>query len=313
MPDQNEPTAAVICGGVGAARLLRGLTRLVPGDRLTAIVNVGDDLELHGLHISPDLDTITYTLADAVSPERGWGLDGETWQAMEMVGRYGGVDWFNLGDRDLGTHLYRTHLLSTGATLAEATAKVIAGWDLDLTVLPVTNDRLRTMVTTTTEGEIGFQEYFVRLQHGVPVSSVRFAGAETAAPAPGVLDAIASADHLIVAPSNPVVSIDPVLAVPGVRAALAARRDTVVGVSPIIGGKALKGPADRLLVELGREASAVAVAEWYRDVVGVLVIDEVDAELAPAIEALGVRCVVAPTIMSDLDTTVALAEVVLDA
>lgn len=311
MTDHQGPTAAVICGGVGAARLLRGLTRLITGDRLIAIVNVGDDLELHGLHISPDLDTITYTLADAVSPERGWGLDGETWQAMDMVGRYGGIDWFNLGDRDLGTHLYRTHLLHTGATLTEATAAVIAGWDLDLTVLPVTNDRLRTMVTTTTEGEIGFQEYFVRLQHGVPVTSVRFDGASSTTPAPGVLDAIRSADHVIVAPSNPVVSIDPVLAVPGVREALADRRSSVVAVSPIVGGKALKGPADRLLVELGREASALAVAEWYRDIVGVLVIDDVDRHHAPAIEALGVRCIVAPTIMHDLDATLALAEVVL--
>lgn len=310
---QNSQTAAVICGGVGAARLLRGLTRLIPGNALTAIVNVGDDLELHGLHISPDLDTITYTLADAVSTERGWGLDGETWQAMEMVGRYGGIDWFNLGDRDLGTHLYRTHLLSAGSTLAEATAAVAAGWNLDLTLLPVTNDRLRTMVTTTTEGEIGFQEYFVRLQHGVPVSSVRFDGASSTTPAPGVLQAIASSDHVVVAPSNPVVSIDPVLAVPGIREALIARRDSVVAISPIIGGKALKGPADRLLIELGRQASALAVAEWYRDVVGVMVIDEVDAALAPAIEALDVRCIVAPTIMSDLDATIALAQVVIDA
>ncbi len=313
MTTQSSATAAVICGGVGAARLLRGLTRVIPGDDLTAIVNVGDDLELHGLHISPDLDTITYTLADAVSTERGWGLDGESWQAMEMVGRYGGIDWFNLGDRDLGTHLFRTHLLHTGSTLSDATAKIVAGWNLDLRVLPVTDDRLRTMVTTTTEGEIAFQEYFVRLQHGVPVSSVRFDGAEDASPAPGVIEAIESSDHVIVAPSNPVVSIDPVLAVPGVREALAARRESVVAVSPIIGGKALKGPADRLLVELGREASALAVAEWYREVIGVLVIDEVDAELAPAIEAVGVRCVVAPTIMRDLDTTVALAQVVLTA
>ncbi len=313
MTTQSSATAAVICGGVGAARLLRGLTRVIPGDDLTAIVNVGDDLELHGLHISPDLDTITYTLADAVSTERGWGLDGESWQAMEMVGRYGGIDWFNLGDRDLGTHLFRTHLLHTGSTLSDATAKIVAGWNLDLRVLPVTDDRLRTMVTTTTEGEIAFQEYFVRLQHGVPVSSVRFDGAEESSPAPGVIEAIESSDHVIVAPSNPVVSIDPVLAVPGVREALAARRESVVAVSPIIGGKALKGPADRLLVELGREASALAVAEWYREVIGVLVIDEVDAELAPAIEAVGVRCVVAPTIMRDLDTTVALAQVVLTA
>jgi LPPG:FO 2-phospho-L-lactate transferase len=307
------PTATVICGGVGAARLLRGITRLIPGHDLTALVNVGDDLVLHGLHISPDIDTITYTLAEAVSVERGWGLAGESWQAMTMLGRYGGVDWFSLGDRDLGTHLYRTQRLSEGATLAEVTAEIGRAWGLDFRILPVTNDPLRTMVTTFDEGEVGFQEYFVRLQHGVAVSSVRFDGADTAVPAPGVLEAIRTADHLVIAPSNPVVSIDPVLAVPGVRDALVARRDQVVAVSPIIGGKALKGPADRLLVELGRDASALAVAEWYADVVGTIVIDAVDAELAPAIESIGVRCVVAPTIMSDLDTTVALARTVLSA
>lgn len=306
-------TATVICGGVGAARLLRGLTRLIPGRDLTAVVNVGDDLELHGLHISPDLDTITYTLAEAVSPDRGWGLDGESWQAMEMLGRYEGVDWFSLGDRDLGTHLYRTHRLREGATLAEVTAEIAASWGLDLRILPVTNDRLRTMVTTMTEGEVGFQEYFVRLQHGVPVSGVRFEGADQASAAPGVVDAIMSADHVIVAPSNPVVSIDPVLAVSEVAEALRTRRDDVVAVSPIIGGKALKGPADRLLIELGREASALAVAEWYAEVVGTIVVDEVDADLAPAIEAAGLRCVVTPTIMADLDTTIALAATVLAA
>jgi LPPG:FO 2-phospho-L-lactate transferase len=314
VPEPNPvaaPQAVVICGGVGAARLLRGLTRAVPGPGLVAIANVGDDLNLHGLHISPDLDTITYTLADAVSAERGWGLEGETWQAMAMVGRYGGVDWFSLGDRDLGTHLFRTQRLAEGATLSEVTAEILAAWGLDLTVLPVTDDRLRTMVTTVDEGEIGFQEYFVRRRHGVAVMAVRFDGAESTRPAPGVLHAIETAEHVVVAPSNPVVSIDPVLAVPGVRAALAARRDQVVAVSPIIGGKALKGPADRLLVELGREASARAVAEWYRDVVGTLVVDTVDAGLAPAIEALGVRCLVAPTIMRDPETTLALAELVL--
>ncbi len=313
MADPRGATAAVVCGGVGAARLLRGLTRIIAGPNLMAIVNVGDDLDLHGLHVSPDLDTITYTLADAVSTERGWGLEGETWQAMDMVRRYGGVDWFNLGDRDLGTHLFRTHRLGQGATLTEVTAEIVAAWGLDLTVLPVSDDPVRTMVTTVVEGEIGFQEYFVRLHHDVEVSAVRFDGAESATPGPRVIEAIASSDHVIIAPSNPVVSIDPVLAVPGVRQALAARRRDVIAVSPIVGGRALKGPADRLLVELGREASALAVAEWYADTIGTLVIDTVDADLAPAIEAVGVRCVVAPTVMRDLDTTMALARVVLGA
>ncbi len=304
---------AVLCGGVGAARLLRGLVPLVPGPELTAIVNVGDDTELHGLHISPDLDTIVYTLAGAVSVERGWGLEGETWQAMAMVGHYGGVDWFSLGDRDLGTHLFRTHRLGQGASLQEVSAEIARAWGLTLTMLPVTNDRLRTLVTTVDEGEIPFQEYFVRRHHDVAVTAVRFEGADAARPAPGVLDALDQAERILVAPSNPVVSIDPVLAVPGITDRLRARRDDVIAVSPIVGGRALKGPADRLLVELGREASAVAVAEWYRDVVGTLVIDDVDADLAPAIEHHGVRCIVAPTIMSDPARTAALAQVLLSA
>lgn len=304
-------TIAVICGGVGAAKLLRGLTSIVDDADLVAIVNVGDDMNLHGLHISPDLDTITYTLADEVSSERGWGLEGESWQAMAMVGKYGGEDWFGLGDRDLGTHLYRTQRLAEGADLATVTSEIVKTWGLGFTVLPVTNDRLRTHVTTDVEGEITFQEYFVRLQHSVEVSSVRFEGAEQASPAPGVLDALEAAERIVIAPSNPVVSIDPVLAVPGIRELLERRRDDVVGVSPIIGGKALKGPADRLLRELGRESSVVGVARWYRDLIGTLVIDTVDADLAPAVTALGIAPVVTDSIMSTPAITEALARTVL--
>ncbi|MGI9612585.1 MAG: 2-phospho-L-lactate transferase [Acidimicrobiales bacterium] len=303
----------VLCGGVGAAKLLTGLQRVVEPQRITAIANVGDDLELHGLHVSPDLDTITYTTAGAVSLERGWGLDGESWQAMEMVTRYGGVDWFSLGDRDLGTHLYRTHRLAEGASLSEVTAEIVAAWDLGFALVPVTDDRLRTMVTTADEGEITFQEYFVRRQHAVAVSAVRFDGAETSRPAAGVLEAIAAAAVIIVAPSNPVVSIDPVLAVPGVREAIAARRADVVAVSPIVGGAALKGPADRLLTELGRESSVVGVAEWYRDLTGALVIDDVDEAHVSAIAELGIRPIVTNTIMSEPTITDALASTCLAA
>ncbi len=312
----------VICGGVGAARLLRGFVGMVPAGDLTAIANVGDDMVLHGLSISPDLDTIVYTLADAVSAERGWGLEGETWQAMEMIAAYGAVsgqplDWFSLGDRDLGTHLFRTGALAAGATLDAVTAQIVERWSLPLTLLPVSNDPIRTMVTVA-EGpdagdEISFQEYFVGRQHSVAVSAVRFAGADAAAAGPGVLDAIDKADVIVIAPSNPAVSIDPVLAVTGIRERLTARRTNVVAVSPIIGGKALKGPADRLLVELGRESSATAVAEWYADVVGTLVIDTVDAAQVDAIEALGVRSIVTETIMSSPEITRALAETILDA
>ncbi len=301
----------VVCGGVGAARLLRGFVGRVSAEQLTAIVNVGDDMDLHGLRICPDIDTITYTLADAVSPERGWGLDGESWQAMAMLEKLGGVDWFSLGDRDLGTHLYRTQRLSEGASLAAITEEIASRWELPLRMLPVTEDRLRTMVTTVDEGEISFQEYFVRRQHSVAVTSVRFDGSASSRPAAGVLEALRSARRIVIAPSNPAVSIDPVLAVPGVRDVLIERRSDVRAVSPIIGGKALKGPADRLLVELGREASALAVAEWYADVVGTLVIDTVDADAAPAIEALGVTPLVTDTIMAQPGVTESLAEILL--
>ncbi len=304
-------TVAVVCGGVGAARLLRGMIQIVPDSELTAIANVGDDIVLHGLNISPDLDTIVYTVSEAVSAERGWGLEGETWQAMEALGRYGDTNWFSLGDKDIGTHLYRTHRLGEGATLAEVTGEIAKAWDLNFTLLPVTNDVVRTMVTTADEGEISFQDYFVRRQHDVAVTSVRFAGADHCQPAPGVLETINSAERIVVAPSNPAVSIDPVLAIPGVRDALIARRADTVAVSPIIGGKALKGPADRLLKELGREATAVGVARWYAEVVGTLIIDEIDADLAPAIEAEGVKAVVVPTIMKDKADAAALARVCL--
>lgn len=290
----------VLAGGVGAARFLRGLVQVVPPEQITAVVNVGDDLVLHGLHISPDLDTITYTLADEVDAERGWGLRGETWQAMEMVGRYGGVDWFNLGDRDLGTHLYRTHRLAEGATLTEVTAEIVDAWGLGLRLLPVSDDPVRTMLTLADDGrEVAFQDYFVRLRHGVPVAKVRLHGVEQARPGPDVLDAIARADVVVVAPSNPVVSIDPVLAVPGVRSAVADVRSRTVAISPIIGGRTVKGPADRLMRELGMEPSVVGVARAYASSAATLVLDTEDAGLAPAVEATGMSATVTPTLMAD--------------
>jgi LPPG:FO 2-phospho-L-lactate transferase len=301
-----------LAGGVGAARLLAGLVQVVDPRELVAVVNTGDDLVLHGLEISPDLDTVTYTLAGAIDPERGWGLAGETWQAMDTLRRYGGEAWFNLGDRDLGTHLYRTARRHAGATLREVTAEIVAAWGLGLTVLPVTDDLLRTWVTAD-DGEISFQEYFVGRQHSVPVQAVRFEGAETAEPAPGVLAAIADAARVVIAPSNPIVSIGPVLAVGGVREVVAARREDVVAVSPIVAGAALKGPADRLLVELGHESSVVGVARLYADLAATLVVDTADADLAPAVEAEGLRCVVAPTIMSSPAAAAALGRTVLEA
>jgi LPPG:FO 2-phospho-L-lactate transferase len=279
---------------------------------LTAIVNVGDDVELHGLHISPDLDTITYTVAGAIDPERGWGLRDETWQAMEALARYPRArSWFNLGDRDLATHLYRTDRLRAGATLSQVSAEIADAWALGMRLLPVTDDRLQTRVTVAGEGEIGFQEYFVQRHHDVAVESIRFDGAAASAPGPGVLEALAEARRVVIAPSNPLVSIDPVLAVPGLRDAVLARRADGVAVSPIVAGAALKGPADRLLRELGHDASVIGIARLYAPLVATLVIDEADAEHAGAVEAEGIRCVVAPTIMRGPTEARALAEVVL--
>ena len=303
----------VLAGGVGAARMLRGIVAVADPASVTAVVNTGDDLVLHGLHISPDLDTITYTLAGAISREQGWGLEGETWHAMEQLGRrYGGQTWFGLGDKDLATHLFRTQRRREGATLSEVTAEIVAAWDLSgLRLLPMTDDVVETRLTLEDGTEVGFQEYFVGRRHAVVVSKVRFAGIEEAAPGPGVLEAIAGAERIVVAPSNPIVSIGPILGVPGVLDALRARREDVVAVSPIIAGAALKGPADRLLTELGHESSVVGVARLYAPCCGTLVIDEADAALAGAVEAEGVRAVVAPTIMKGPEESAALAKVVL--
>jgi LPPG:FO 2-phospho-L-lactate transferase len=304
---------AALAGGVGAARLLRGMVEVVPPASITAIVNTGDDTELHGLHIAPDLDTVMYTLADAINPETGWGLAGETWRVMESLERLGGITWFALGDQDLATHCYRTQRLAEGAALSEVTGELARSWGLGIHLVPVTDDPLRTRLQLAEGPEVGFQEYFVRLRHQGAGASVRFEGATAARPAPGVLDAIAGADAVVVCPSNPVVSIDPILAVPGLRDQLLARRDEIIGVSPIIAGAALKGPADRLLREMGFESSVVGVAQWYAPWMGTLVIDEADAGSAAAVEAEGVRCVVAPTVMSTVTRSAQLSRTVLDA
>jgi len=297
----------VLAGGVGAARYLRGALEAFDPASVTAIVNVGDDVTLHGLRISPDLDTCTYTLAGAIDPERGWGLVDESWQAMAELGRYGGENWFGLGDRDLGTHLFRTDRLLAGATLTEVTAEIAAAWGLGCRLLPITDDPVETRVTLADGEEIGFQEYFVRLQHSVEVQAVRFVGADDAAATEAAQAAITEADALVIAPSNPIVSIAPILAIPGVTDAVAARRERNVAVSPIIGGKALKGPADRMLRELGEESTVVGVARRYRDLAATLVIDETDAHLIDEVEAAGMRAIAMPTIMSEPGVAAALA------
>ncbi|MDG2111786.1 MAG: 2-phospho-L-lactate transferase [Actinomycetota bacterium] len=297
----------VIAGGVGAAKFLRGLAQVVEPSNITAVVNVADDFRLHGLAISPDLDTVTYTLSNQVNPETGWGRVGESWRVMEELERYGGETWFSLGDLDLALHMFRTQRLADGATLTDVTAEVARAWELELALLPVSNDPIATRLVVD-EGEIDFQDYFVARQHDVEVRSVRFAGADSSRPAPGVIESIERADTIVVAPSNPIVSIGPVLAVPGVRDALVARRDRTVAVSPIVGGAALKGPAARMLTELGHESTAAGVATLYCDFASTLVIDDVDAELAPQVELNGMRAVVADTIMSDPTRAAAVAE-----
>ncbi len=306
-----------LCGGVGAARMLSGLVRAVAPSDVVAVVNVGDDTVLHGLHISPDLDTVTYTLAGMDNRETGWGVAGETWAAMDELARIGGEDWFRLGDRDLATHLFRTGRLHDGATLSEVTAELARRRRIQVRLVPVTDEPLRTRLTlseATALGpagtEVGFQDYFVRLRHDVAVSAVRFEGASAARPAPGVLDALASARRIVVSPSNPVVSIGPILAVPGVLDALTRRRDDVVAVSPIVAGAALKGPADRLMAELGTESSVVGVARLYAPWAGTLVVDEADRDRAGEVEGQGIRCVVAPTVMSTPERAEALAKLV---
>jgi LPPG:FO 2-phospho-L-lactate transferase len=302
-----------LAGGVGAARLLRGLVRVVDPSEITAVVNTGDDTVLHGLVICPDLDTVTYTLAQMNDDERGWGQAGETWTVMEALDRLGGETWFRLGDRDLATHLYRTQRLAEGAPLSLVTQEITAAVGIGARLLPMSDDPVRTRVTLADGPEVDFQEYFVRRQHAVAVQSVRFEGAAQATPAPGVLDAVAHCDVVVICPSNPVVSIGPLLAVPGIADGLRRRRARVVAVSPIVAGAALKGPADRLMAELGEEPSVVGVARMYADVAGTLVVDAADEALADDVEALGVRCIVAPTVMTTVDDAERLSATVLDA
>lgn len=315
-----------LAGGVGAARMLRGLTHVLSPGAITAVVNTGDDLTIHGLHVSPDLDTVTYSLGGTIDPERGWGLAGETWRVMAALDRYpavaprgssAGQSWFRLGDADLATHLYRTQRLSEGATLSEATAEVTRAWGVEVRLLPMSDDGVETRVTVPgpapgSSVEIGFQDYFVGRRHAVTVEAVRFSGVEQAHPAPHVRESIASADRVLICPSNPIVSIGPILAVPGVAAAVAERRRDVVAVSPIVAGAAVRGPADRLMRELGHEPTVVGVARLYAPYASTLVVDEADAGSAGAVEDEGMRCVVAPTLMTGPSEAAALARTVLE-
>ena len=305
--------AAVLAGGVGAARFLEGLVQVLEPSDVTAIVNVGDDMEWAGLHISPDLDTVTYTLSGLVNAEMGWGIGGDGRRVLDRLGKLGGPDWFLIGDDDLATHLYRTHRLREGATLAAVTAELAERLGIGCRILPATSDRLRTVVQTDA-GELAFQEYFVRRRAADAVRSLRFDGADRAAPSPGAIEAIEAADVIVIAPSNPFLSIEPVFAVPGVKRAMRESPAPVAAISPIIGGAAVKGPAAEILASLGHDVSALGVARLYAETADVFILDEADAVLTGQVESeTGLRCVAVPTLMSGAAEKRALAEATLAA
>ena len=301
----------VLAGGVGAARFLEGLCRAADPADVTAICNVGDDFEWHGLHVSPDIDTVIYTLA-GLEGELGWGVRGDTRAALDELAELGEEPWFQIGDRDLATHVWRTERLRAGRRLSEVTADLARLRGLELALLPVTDDPHPTVVITP-DGPLDFQDYFVRGRASAEVVGIEFARAASAKPAPGVLDALGDADVVIVAPSNPFVSIEPILVVHGVSEAVRDTSAPVVAVSPIVGGEAVKGPAAAMMRTLGHEVSALGVARLYAGLVDVFVLDAVDGALAPAVEQLGMRAVVTDTMMTGPERRLALARAVLDA
>lgn len=292
-------TLVALAGGVGGAKLAHGLYRQLAPDALSVVVNTGDDFELHGLHISPDADTVLYTLAGLANPQTGWGIEGDTFETLGMLKRLGVDTWFLLGDRDFATHILRTQRLRAGETLTAVLDGYMRALAVRAQLLPMSDAPVATIVRTP-DGELAFQDYFVRRHHADDVQGVRFTGIEQARPTPQVVAAIQAADAIIFCPSNPVVSIGPILAVPGMRELLRDASAPKVAVSPIVGGQALRGPADRMLSGLGYESSSFAVASLYKDLLAGMVIDRQDAAEAPRIEALGMRVLVTDTIMSDV-------------
>lgn len=302
---------AALSGGVGGSKLLWGLSRILPPEDLTVIVNTGDDFDWQGLRICPDLDTVTYTLADLANPDTGWGIAGDSFRALSRLTELGCENWFRVGDGDLATHIYRTAALRKGEALSSVTDRIRRAVGLAMQILPMTNAIVATQMLTG-EGMLSLQEYFVRRHCAPRVLDVKFVGSETARPAPGVIEAIEGADAVVVCPSNPFISIGPLLAVPGVRAALLETEARVLAVSPIVAGEALKGPAEKMLTELGHEASALTIAGFYRDFVDIFVLDRRDIALEDKISAMGVEVRTADTIMQSPDKKVALAERILE-
>jgi LPPG:FO 2-phospho-L-lactate transferase len=314
----HHPSAGNLCcvrtvllaGGTGGAKLAHGLQQVLEPGELTVIVNVGDDTEFHGLLVCPDLDTILYTLAGLADADQGWGVAGDTHTAMRMLERFGEETWFRIGDADLATHVHRARLMRDGASLTDATAAVATALGVPSRLLPATNDPVRTIVETDA-GALDFQTYFVRRRQVDAVRGLHFEGAADARPSTLALGAIAEAELLIIGPSNPLVSIGPILAIPGVQEALQSAGATKVGVSGIVAGRAIRGPADRMLATLGHEPTARGVAGLYAGLIDRFVIDQADAELAPAIEALGMAVNILPTVMSTADDRAELARSIL--
>jgi len=304
------PRVTVLAGGVGGARFTRGLLACLPAADVTIVGNVGDDLEHWGLSISPDLDTLLYTLTGRIHPGQGWGVAGDTREAMAVVSELGGLDWFILGDRDIGLHLVRSERLRAGEPLSAVTADLARRYGLGARLLPATDDRLRTRIVTP-DGELAFQEWLVGRRAADPVRAVRFEGAPGARPAPGVLEAIQHADVIVLAPSNPFVSLDPILAVDGLRAAVEARRDRVIAVTPMIGTEAVKGPLAGMLETLGHEVSAVGVASVLAPLATGFVLDAADREREPDVRALGLSVACVPTLMRDTESSAAVARAAL--
>jgi len=288
---------ALLAGGTGGAKLAHGFQQVLAPGELTVIANVADDTELFGLHVSPDIDSLLYTLSGLIDPERGWGIADDTWTALEMLGRYWEPTWFRIGDADLATHVHRTHRLREGSSLTDATAGMTAALGVASHLVPATDDRIRTIVETD-DGDLEFQAYFVARRQEPEVRGIRLEGLERARASAAAIDALAAAEMIVLAPSNPIVSIGPILALSEIREAIASSAAPTLAVSPIIAGRALKGPADRMLASLGHEVSAVGVARLYVGVVDRFVLDEEDAALAPEVEALGMAAAVLPTIMS---------------
>lgn len=305
------PRITLLSGGVGGAKLALGFYTAFDPERLTIIANNGDDMDLFGLRICPDWDILAYTLAGRVEAAQGWGIAGDTYAALDVVRELGGTGWFNLGDRDLGLHLFRTGLLREGVGLADVCRKVAGRLGLKCALLPMCAQPVETRIGTD-RGEIHLQEYLVRHRTEPEVRSIRFEGIESATPAPGVLEAIDAAGIIVLAPSNPLISIDPILAVPGLREALRRSKALRMAVSPLVAGASLKGPTDKMMVQLGLDVSPVTVAKRYRDVLDLFVLDRRDGHLAPEVEALGLKCAALPTVMSDLAAKQALARALLE-